>query len=191
MRSAWPLLFAVVLWPALPASAQMPASSSAPSTAEEAVAAPPTAPVVVDGVTLFRLRGVAAYPAEQRARDVAARIVSIAADRSIGRNSLSISEMPEATLLVAGTRRVMGVVDADATLEGVSRQVLAVAFLQRIRATIVAYRRDREPAVLARAGTYALVATLVLAGAILVTTGAASANVAHVAQAEANVRAAW
>jgi len=167
-RSVWLFLFALALCPDLPANAQAPASSPAPLPAEEAGAAPPTAPIVIDGATLFSLRGIAAYPAEQRARDVAARIVSIAADRSVAADSLTVSEIPEATLVLAGTRRVMAVVDADARLEGVGRQVLARVFLQRVREAVVGYRRDREPAAIARAVAFALGATLALAGGVFV-----------------------
>ncbi len=166
MRRTWPILLAVAAWSVLPVSAQV--SSPTSPTAEDAVVAVPTAPIVVDGKTLFRVRGIAAYPAEQRASDVAARIASIAADPSIAVDSLSVSETPEASLLLAGSRRVMGVVEADARQDGVGRQVLASVCLARVREAIVAYRHDREPAVLANAGARALGATLALAVALLV-----------------------
>jgi small-conductance mechanosensitive channel len=131
--------------------------------AEDAGAGPPTAPVVVDGVTLFRVRGITAYPAEQRASDIAGRITALAADRSISLDSLSLSESPDATLLLAGTTRVLGVMDADARLEAARRQTLAAALLARVRAAVVAYRHDREPRVLAMAAVRAVAALLVLA----------------------------
>jgi small-conductance mechanosensitive channel len=166
MRRTCLFLLAVVAWPVMPVSAQV--SSPASPAAEEAVVAPPTSPVVVDGVAVFRVRGVAAYPPGQRAREIAERIVAIAADPSVSIDSLSVSETPEATLLVAGPRRVMAVIDADARLDGVGRQVLAAVYLDRIRRAIVAYRHDREPAVLANAGGRAFGATLALAAALLV-----------------------
>ncbi|RPJ72639.1 MAG: hypothetical protein EHM24_09075, partial [Acidobacteria bacterium] len=166
MRRTWSFLLAVAAWSVLPVSAQVPASP--PPTVEEAVVAPPTAPVVVDGVTLFKVRGIAAYPAGQRASDIAARIATIAGDPSIALDSLLVSEAPEASLLLAGSNRVMAVIEADAKLDGVGRHVLAAVYLERIRAAIAAYRRDREPSALANAGGRALAATLALGVALFV-----------------------
>lgn len=67
---------------------------------------------------------------------------------------------------MAGDRLVMGVCDSDARLEGVSRQVLALANLERMRAAIAEYRQARSGAVLLRGGLKALGATLVLAAAV-------------------------
>jgi hypothetical protein len=39
--------------------------------------------VVVDGVTLFRVRGVAAFPADERAQGIAERIRAVAADSGV------------------------------------------------------------------------------------------------------------
>jgi small-conductance mechanosensitive channel len=167
MNARWIGTLALAALCALPAHAGAQASATPSPSAEEAAVVPPTAPLVVDGVTLFRLRGIAAYPAERRVRDIAERIASIAADGSVALDSLSVSDIPEATLVMAGSQRVMGVVDADARLEGVSRQVLAAAYRQRIHDAIAAYRRDRDPAVLASAATRALGAALVLVAALV------------------------
>src|SRR6185436_18148648 len=50
----------------------------------------PTAPVMVDGVTLFRVRGVSSYPAERRAAEIAKRIADVAGDRAIPVDSLKL-----------------------------------------------------------------------------------------------------
>ena len=42
-----------------------------------------TAPVVVDGVTLFRVRGLSAYPADERASVIADRVRAAAADQGV------------------------------------------------------------------------------------------------------------
>jgi len=138
------------------ASARMVLQDSQPSPDQ------PTAPVVIDGVTLFSVRGVSAYPAEQRAARISAAIADLAADRSIPADSLSAVEGPTATTIEAAGRRIFALVDADAELEGVSRPVLAHAYRQRVVEAVQAYRRDREPAVLWNAAWKAGTASLIL-----------------------------
>jgi small-conductance mechanosensitive channel len=123
----------------------------------------PTAPVVVDGVTLFRVRGVAAYPAEQRAAAIADRIAAVASDRTIPVESLTVREAPLASVLAAAGNQLLQVVDADAGLEGVSRPVLADIYRGRIADAIGRFRHDRESAVLWRGAAQALAATLAFA----------------------------
>jgi hypothetical protein len=41
------------------------------------------APVTLDGEVLYRVRGISAYPAEERAKIISKRIEAIAADRSV------------------------------------------------------------------------------------------------------------
>src|SRR5262249_10211439 len=43
----------------------------------------PSAPVVIDGTTLFRVRGTSVFPAEKRAAAIASRISALAADRAV------------------------------------------------------------------------------------------------------------
>ncbi len=143
-----------------PAVAQdAPSQGPAP---DESVAEQATAPVILDGVTLFEVRGVSAYPAERRAADIASRIAAVAADRSIPAESLQIRDTPEATELVAGGRRLLAILDADARLEGASRQVLAQVYQGRVAEAIGRFRRDREGSVLLRSAARALAATLAL-----------------------------
>ena len=76
----WALLWAALTLPLACATAQQTDAELAPT--EEAVAVPVAAPVKLDGETLFRVRGVSAYPAEQRAQFIADRITSVANDRA-------------------------------------------------------------------------------------------------------------
>lgn len=121
------------------------------------------AAVTLDGEVLFRVRGVTAYPAERRALTVSGRIEAIAADRSVSTNTLHVVEAGDRSNLLAGDRPIMSVLDADAALEGVSRQVLAEATLKRIAPAIDTYRHDRNPRELLLHTGYALGATLVFA----------------------------
>lgn len=127
-------------------------AQDAPSTqgraAAESAVELPTAPVVVDGVTLFRVRGISSYPAERRAGEIAKRIADVAADRAIPVESLTVQDTPSASIVVASGQRLFGVLPADAELEGLPHQVLARAYLARVVEAVTAYRRDREAAAL-------------------------------------------
>jgi small-conductance mechanosensitive channel len=122
----------------------------------------PTAPIVVDGATLLRVRGVSAYPAERRAAAITERIVAVAADRAVPAESIAVRETPLGSAVVASGRTLLVVVDADAELEGLTRHVLAQAYQHRVAEAITAYRRDREPAALWRGAARAATATLAL-----------------------------
>jgi small-conductance mechanosensitive channel len=125
------------------------------------------APVIVDGETLFSVRGVSSYPADRRARDIAARIRAVGGTR--GAESLTVEEGPGLSSIVDGRRqRIMGVLEEDARIEKVDRHVLAEVYRRRIAAAIAAYRAARQPALLAWHALYALGGTIALLVAALV-----------------------
>jgi small-conductance mechanosensitive channel len=127
-----------------------------------------TAPVVIDGATLFRVRGVSSFPAGARARGIEDRLKAVAADRTIAPDSLHIAETGSFTRILAGNVPIVTVVDADAALEQIGRPELAATHLQRIRQAITDYRAARSPAALQRAAVSALTATLLLAVALVI-----------------------
>jgi hypothetical protein len=140
-------------------SASVQSAERRAAAAEDAVEQP-TAPVVVDGVTLFRVRGISSYPAERRAAEIANRIANVAADRSFPVESLTVQDTPTASIVVANGERVFGVLDADAELEGLTRQLLARGYRNRVAEAITEFRRDREASVLWRDFYRAGIATL-------------------------------
>lgn len=105
-----------------------------------------TAKVAIEGVELFRVRGVTGFPAAVRAQEIAARIERLAADPDIDPESLVVVETPHASEIQAGRERIVGVTDADSDLEALRRDLLADVFLQRIRAAMRAYRESRTDA---------------------------------------------
>ena len=163
---------AIVLLGFLPAQAsarQEPAQEGAPDIAQLEQQYP-TAPVMVDGVAVLRVRGVSSYPAELRAKTIADRIYDIAANPSIQVDSLRIDETDVASQILADRHLVMNVYDADAKIEGVPRQVVASLYLSRIRSAIMAYRADRSAPSLRQSAAAAAVATVVfvvLVGAVI------------------------
>jgi small-conductance mechanosensitive channel len=106
------------------------------------------APVVVDGETLFAVRGVTARPADRRAGEIADRIRAVAANQHIGKQSLTLEVGPVATWILADGQRIVAVLDEDAAIEEASRGPLAELYRARIWEAIESYRRDRRPAIL-------------------------------------------
>ena len=68
------LLFAALMLPGPAAAAETTGSAVADI---ESAAERPTAPVTLDGVALFRVVGVSAYPAERRAQSISSRIKQV------------------------------------------------------------------------------------------------------------------
>ena len=93
----------------------------------------PTAPVTLDGVTLFHVRGVSSLPADQRAQRIEERLRAVAADDTIAPETLRMVESEDAIRIFAGDTLIMGVVDPDASLELVRRaKRLQVGVLHQI-----------------------------------------------------------
>ncbi|CAG0983529.1 partial Mechanosensitive channel MscK, partial [Geobacteraceae bacterium] len=157
------VLFCLALGLPLFSAAAEDTAPTAPATAHvESTQEVDTAPVVVDGVVLFGVRGFPAYPAETRAQAIADRIEAVAADPTMSRQSLHIEQEPGASLIMADKKRIMGVVDADANLERIDRHTLSQGYVWRIGEAIAAWRHDRDPDVLKRNALFALGATLLL-----------------------------
>ena len=121
-----------------------------------------TAPVEIDGVTLFHVRGVTSLPAATRAGAIHQRIVAIAADQSVAADSIHATAVDNTYRILAGERLIMAVVEADAALEQVSTFDLATGHAQRIRQAIVDYREARTEAALQRDAVNIAIATAAL-----------------------------
>jgi small-conductance mechanosensitive channel len=157
------LLWIFIVLAGIPAFAAN--SGPAPSVpAEEGVQA---APVYIDNMRLFTVRGISAYPAKERAERITERIKKIASDPRIRTSEITTVEGKESTDIVVEGRRIMTVFDLDAAPEGVKRQVLAHAYLPKIQSAIEKYRSDRRPENIFRAALYALGATVVFILALI------------------------
>jgi small-conductance mechanosensitive channel len=139
------------------------AQGAAGAAADEEIA---TVPVEIDGMVLFRVRGVASYPAATRARLIRDRIVAAAADPAFAVDSLRLVESEGTLRIQAGDQPLMTVTDADASLEQISRTDLAAAHRFRLQQAIADYRAARSPAALRRAAVNTLIATVLLALAV-------------------------
>ncbi len=152
------------------ASATAQAPAVPPTSREagpEAEIARVTAPVVLDGETLFRVRGASMYPASERARLISSRIEEVARIAAIAPEAVKTVPDEAVVNLVADDHFLMAVTDADARLEAIDRQLLARALGDRIQTALRAYREARKPAVLLIAARRALAAIALLVVALL------------------------
>jgi len=122
-----------------------------------------SAPVIVDGITLFKVRGVSSYPAEKRAKAIADRIVALAADPAFNKESLTIDDTEASqSKIMIGNKVIVSVLNADARQEGVDRITLARSFVMRIGEAVDGWRKDRLQGTLARNSLIALAASIAL-----------------------------
>jgi small-conductance mechanosensitive channel len=163
VRLVVPIALLVLLAPSAAARQAQGASGAGELQVERKIV---TAPVVVDGVRLFRVQGVSAYPAKERAEAIAARIVDVATDPALGADSLHIEETELASQIKAGGRLVMNVLDADAAFEGAPRKLIASLYLSKITDSVGAYRAGRAHPALEWAAAWATALTLVF-GALI------------------------
>ena len=149
-------LLTVALFGASPALAQ---ETGPEATASDAPIV--TAPVVIDGVTLFHVRGVTAFPAQRRARVITEHVLELARNRAFDPGQIEIVETPTFVRIGPEQHPVMRVTEADAELEGTDRRVLADVYRARMREAIGAYRAARTTSVLFSSLRRAAVATVV------------------------------
>ncbi|MBK7744092.1 MAG: hypothetical protein IPI40_10675 [Betaproteobacteria bacterium] len=144
------------------AGTDAPPVASAEAAVDDVPETVPTAPVIIDGVVLFNVRGIATRSAATRADNIASRIVAMARDERIAADAIKLDELPIGSRIMAGNQALMTVLDADARVDGIERAVLAQAYLQQIARAVARYRSDREPTALARGVGYAGVAVVLL-----------------------------
>jgi len=120
-----------------------------------------TAPVIVDGRLVLRVRGISAFPASERAKSIRQRIIDTARDESFPVDQIVVVSNQEASSIMAGDKRLIAVLDADAEIEQLDRKVLAEVVKTKVANVITQYRKDRSPGVLLRHLGYALALTAV------------------------------
>ncbi len=146
------------------------ATAQAPPASQQQPAPPPAiekAPVIIDGETLFELRGVSSLPAQERADGVAARIVAIARDASVSMSDLRVVDAEDHLDIVAGELRIVSVFDMDAQAEQKElRQALADSYKASIIRAVERFRLERGGRYLARQAIYAAIALALLIGVL-------------------------
>jgi len=147
------------------AADERPAGESQSQSADSEAGAL-SAPVVIDGRTLFRVRGTSSFSAERRAAGIAGRIKAVAADRTVPLDAVRAVETELGTAIFGGRERVMVVFDADAQLESLGRKTLAELLVRTMREAVADYRLARTRDALLRSAAYAAVATVLLAALV-------------------------
>lgn len=128
-----------------------------------------TAPVQIDGYTLFKVRGASSQPAQKRAAAIAQRIRDAADDPAVRPDDLSIAPEPVGLGIRAGDRLLVYVSESDARLESQTPVVLAEFHRRQIAESIQRYRLERTPEHLLKSLALSAVATALAIGAILLT----------------------
>jgi small-conductance mechanosensitive channel len=141
-------------------------ASDGTRSALEDDAEPPSAPVVIDGDVLFRVRGTTGFPAEERARVIVGRIKALAADERIPVDAIAPVETETGTSISAGSHRLVTIHDSDARLESIDRATLARIVAGSIAKAVAEYRRARSRDALIHSSLLAGAATVVLAAVL-------------------------
>ena len=128
---------------------------------------PLTAPVVLDGATLFRVRGGSVFSPQERAGRIAERIAAVAGDPTFDPGALRIAEGNAGSEILAGPSRLLVVTDPDAAAERASRATVAAVYRDRIVDAIGRSRADRSPAARGRAVLATLIVAASLAAALV------------------------
>jgi small-conductance mechanosensitive channel len=152
------LLASSLFVPAALAFAQSPATS--PSASGESEEFFDSQMLVIDGRSLFRIHGIQGHPASSRVELIAGRIVGLASDPAFQTAMLDTTESTGWVWIIAGDRRVMRVLDADAELEGMDKRTLSHLYLTSISEAITRYRAVRSRDALVSGAWRAGVATV-------------------------------
>ncbi len=141
---------------------RLEAAGPAPLAAkDENEAALEMAPVVLDGYVLFKVRGAAVYPAQERATAITHRLKNALGDKTLGPKDFRIEEDKEVTALWLGDRFIVRVFDADSGAMKTPRHLLAEIYHQRLSEAVQRYREERSPRrLLESAGLVALATAL-------------------------------
>jgi len=128
---------------------------------------PQGSPVTLGDQTLFYIKDVKGFPAENRTKNIDERIKKVAEDPHIPITSVTTSayEQP-ATFIIIGDEVVMAILEEDALAEGRPRKEIAAEYSQKVKTAIEKYRAQRSFKNMATAALFTLIATLVLIAAL-------------------------
>lgn len=128
-----------------------------------------TAPVMIDGEALFHVAGTNSYPAQARADEVAERIKTVARDRALSPDDISLRELDERIDVYVANHRIVVLYPVDASAEGVALPELAQAVSERLKDSLLSFREQRTDRYLLFATLKSLGALVLCVGGILVT----------------------
>ena len=125
------------------------------------------ADVRIDGRTLFPVRGVAAYPADRRADDIAERIRDAARDPAVRTADVRRETTAEGVEIRVGDHRIVTLVDRDAELARATLDQIGFVYTERVRLAIEEWREARDPKSLLVSAGFALLGAVLLVALLL------------------------
>ncbi|MFH6769703.1 mechanosensitive ion channel domain-containing protein [Gaetbulibacter aquiaggeris] len=124
--------------------------------------------VTVDGVNLFKVRGISALPAQKRADNISKRIQITASNEDISIEDVRIVENDDHVSIYAGNDIIVQLYEPDGDLEGVSYKLVAKSIHLKIIEAITTYRYERSAPVIRNNAIHAVMATVVMVIILLV-----------------------
>jgi small-conductance mechanosensitive channel len=118
--------------------------------------------VTVDGVDLFKVRGISSFTASDRAKAIARRIRDAAADPMVMPDSVKAVAIGDHIGIYAGSRLIIYIYDADADVEKVKKEILSQIISAKTVQAIVHFRHERSRPVLLRKSITALGALILM-----------------------------
>jgi small-conductance mechanosensitive channel len=120
-------------------------------------------PVTLAGEELFYIQvPIGAFDQEERALSITKKIESIAKDYSISVDSITIKEDDKTTNIVTENAVIVTLTEKDGEAEGISRQIIAIKYLEEIKLAISQYREERSYPHLLKGVIFSLISTLVV-----------------------------
>ncbi|MGJ8586159.1 MAG: mechanosensitive ion channel family protein [Marinosulfonomonas sp.] len=103
-----------------------------------------TAPVIVEGETLFNVRGSSALPAKERAEKIVQRMLVVAELPKTATITYSIEDNEFGRAILANGRTITIATHADAEMDAFDIDLVAALHLEAIQSAIEKYRSDRS-----------------------------------------------
>ncbi|MDE1163579.1 MAG: mechanosensitive ion channel [Acidobacteriaceae bacterium] len=119
-----------------------------------------TAPVMLDGKELFKVRGVLSFSPDVRAAAITERLTRVVHDVRFDPKKLEVHDYTNTTDVAAGRLVLTSITNFDAALAGTDRRTLAASEAAKMSAAIAAMRGAYSTRTLLIGGAYALIATL-------------------------------
>lgn len=126
------------------------------------------APVRIDGEILFYVRGVAAYPADTRAKTIQKRIYAVAKNKSIPPDSVRLVVEESRIRIFAMDQFIMNVYNEDAEIDGINKELEAEITTAKIKEIIKLYRHERTPSVIKANALKALIGVVLLIAILVI-----------------------
>lgn len=137
-----------------------------------------TAPVIVEGRTLFTVQtSLGPFTAQDRAVATSGRLTLLAKDLTASLDAIAAVSGETSTDITLGDRVLLTVTDADARVAGKSRQELVAEYIKSIQAVVAALRSEYSARSLLKGALYTILITAALVAFLVLLRRLRSASV--------------